>query len=274
MIAAPMLMPRHAAPRLAPLRRASARSATRALVTLAAASLLLAACGSADPTGPSNASFPVSAPASTPLSTPMSTPTPVPTPSPSPSFTNPPDAALEAVIPDVAAGSTVVKPAPDQYGMTPGDIAPAYGEIGNRFRSLAVAYVEPRKLSLYAMRLDGAPVTTAALRPYLATAGRYVGIAGLHPEAWKRTTVGGNVVWVRPEDNATAAGTMIYTWAAQDYVFLMIGTDAKINAAMLAALPGEAAPTPSPAPSRSPGASGSPQASASASASPSASPAP
>ena len=262
MIAAPMLMP----------RLASLRLGTLGLVTLTAASLLLAACGSAEPTGPSNASFPGSAVPSSPVSSTAPTPTPVPTPSPSPSYTNPPDAALEAIIPDTAGGAKVVKPASDQYGMTPGDIAPAFGEIGNRFRSLAVAYIEPRQLSLYAMRLEGDPVTTAALRPYLATAGRYVGIAGLHPEAWKRTTVGGNVVWVRPEDNATAAGTMIYTWAAQDYVFLMIGTDAKINAAMLAALPGEAAPTPSPVPSRSPGASGSPQASASASASPSASP--
>ncbi len=232
------------------------------------AALLLAACGSTEPTGPSAGSFPGSAVPSSTVSIPAPTPTPVPTPSPSPSYTNPPDAALEAVIPDMAGGAKVVKPASDQYGMTPGDIAPAFGAIGNRFRSLAVAYVEPRKLSLYAMRLEGNPVTTAALRPYLATAGRYVGIAGLHPEAWKLTTVNGNLVWSRPEDNATAAGTMIYTWAAQDLVFLMIGTDAKINAAMLAALPGEAAPAPSAVPSGSPGASASAPASASASISP------
>jgi hypothetical protein len=57
---------------------------------------------------------------------------------------------------------------------------------------------------------------------------------------------------VRPEDNATAAGTMIYTWAAEEFVFLMIGVDDAVNRALFAALPGEAAPTPTPRPSRSP----------------------
>ena len=233
------------------------------MASLAAAVLVLAGCGSTTPTGTPLISLPASA---APSATPAPTPTPVPTPSPTPSYTNPPDATLEAVIPDRVAGSPVVKPPPDEFGLTPGDVAPAYGDIGNRFRSLALAYVEPRKLSLYAMRVEGDPVTTADLRPYLATAGRYVGIAGLHPEAWKRATVGGNTVWVRPEDNATAAGTMIYTWAAQDYVFLLIGTDDRINQAMLAALPGEPAPTPRPSPSRSatPTPSGSPSPSPSA----------
>lgn len=149
--------------------------------------------------------------------------------------------------------------------MTPGDVAPAYGVIGSRFRSLVVAYVEPRKLSLYAMRLEGNRVTTAQLQPYLATAGQYVGIHGLHPEAWAMKTIGDHVVWVRPEDNATATGTMIYTWAADEYVFLMIGTDDRINRAMLAALPGEAPPKPTPSPSGSPGTSGSTRPSAIAS---------
>jgi hypothetical protein len=162
----------------------------------------------------------------------------------------------------------VVKPAADQYGMTPGDVGLRYGEIGARFRSLAVAYIEPRKLSLYAMTVEGDAVRTRDLEPYLATAGRYVGIAGLHREPWKLTAIGDHLTWVRPEDNATAAGTHIYTWASNHYVFLMIGTDEKINQAMLAALPGETPPsTPSPSPSSSPGASGSPKTSASAGAS-------
>ncbi len=42
---------------------------------------------------------------------------------------------------------------------------------------------------------------------------------------------------------------MIYTWATDGYVFLMIGTDDALNQAMLAALPGEPPPTPSPRPS-------------------------
>jgi hypothetical protein len=246
-------------------RFAVLRRATVGLVALLAASTVLAACGSAEPTGPSTPAISASGLASASL-TPAPTPTPVPTPSPSPSYTNPPDARLEQVIPGTVAGATVVKPSSDEYGLTPGDIAPAFGEIGNRFSSLALAYIEPRKLSLYAMRLDGEPVKTAELRPYLATAGRYVGIAGLHPEAWKRATLAGHVVWARPEDNATAAGTMIYTWAAEDYVFLMIGTDERINRAMLAALPGEPAPSSTPKPSGSPAAS--------ASASPSANPSP
>jgi hypothetical protein len=263
MIAAPMRIPRSVALRPSTISR-SAR-----VCALLVASLLLAACGSITPTGTPSVSLPASA---APSATPAPTPTPVPTPSPSPSYTNPPDAALEDVIPDTVAGSPVVKPPPDEFGLTPGDVAQAFGPIGNRFRSLALAYVEPRKLSLYAMRLEGQPVKTADLRPYLATAGRYVGIAGLHPEAWRRQTLGGNVVWVRPEDNATAAGTMIYTWAAQDYIFLMIGTDPKINAAMLAGLPGEPAPSPSPSPSGSPTGSLAPTPSAPPTASSSASP--
>ena len=62
----------------------------------------------------------------------------------------------------------------------------------------------------------------------------------------------GHLVWVRPEDNATVAGTMIYTWAADEYVFLLIGVDDGVNRAIVAALPGEPPPTPSPVPSRSP----------------------
>jgi len=99
------------------------------------------------------------------------------------------------------------------------------------------------------MRMNPPTVTTADLKPYLAAAAEYVGIAGLHPEAWKLQPIAGHVVWVRPEDNATLPGTHVYTWVADDLVFLMIGVNETQNLAMLAGLPGEAPPTPSPAPS-------------------------
>ena len=71
-------------------------------------------------------------------------------------------------------------------------------------------------------------------------------------EPWSLTEAGGHQVWVRPEDNATAAGTMIYTWSSGEYVFLLIGVDDAVNRAIVAALPGEPAPTPSPIPSAEP----------------------
>ena len=108
------------------------------------------------------------------------------------------------------------------------------------------------------MRVDGDPVATEDLEPHLATAGRYVGIAGLHREPWVNEVVGGNLVWTRPEDNATALGTHIYTWSSGEYVFLLIGTDDAVNRAIVALLPGEAAPTPPPSPSLSPDSSPSP----------------
>ncbi|HEX2140755.1 MAG TPA: hypothetical protein VHK28_00585, partial [Candidatus Limnocylindria bacterium] len=95
-------------------------------------------------------------------------------------------------------------------------------------------------------------VTTEELEPHLETAGRYVGIAGLVREPWELQTIEGRLAWVRPEDNATAAGTMIYTWAADDLVFLMIGVNDTVNRALFAALPGEAAATPVPSPSGTP----------------------
>ena len=136
--------------------------------------------------------------------------------------------------------------------MTPGDIGEVYGDIGLRFIALQVAYVESPRLSLYAMRLRPPFPPTRDLEPYLASAGQYVGIAGLHREPWKLQAVADRLVWVRPEDNATVAGTMIYTWAADEYVFLLIGVDDSLNRALLAALPGEPLPTPSPRPSGSP----------------------
>jgi hypothetical protein len=186
----------------------------------------------------------------TPSPTLAPTPTPTPTPEPTPRFTNEPDAELVGLIPETAAGATVVRAPLDEFGLTPGDVGTAYGEIGNRFASLAIAYVEQPRATLYAMRVDGDPVATADLEPHLATAARYVGIAGLDPEPWRSAMVGGHPVWLRPEDNATAAGTMIYTWAAGEFVFLLIGVDDAINRAIVGALPGEAPPSPTPAPSR------------------------
>jgi hypothetical protein len=222
------------------------------LITLA---LALAACPAAQPTvSPS----PSPSEPSSPSPTLAPTPTPTPTPPPTPRFTNEPDPELAGLIPTSAAGATVVVAPFDEFGLTPGDVGTAYGEIGDRFASLTIAYVEQPRATLYAMRVDGDPVATADLEPHLATAGRYVGIAGLDPEPWSSATVDGHVVWVRPEDNATAAGTMIYTWAAGEYVFLLIGVDDTVHRAIISALPGEAPPTPTPAPSRSPSPAASP----------------
>jgi hypothetical protein len=239
-------------------RRAGARAAAARTVTRAAGSFvpalllaatILAACGESSPTA-----TPLPSPTSTaPTPAPTPTPTPSPTPEPTPQYTNPGDAALVALIPTEVAGATVVVPPVDEFAYTPGDFAEAYGELGLRFTALQVAYVSrPRSLSLYAARVSPPSVTTAELEPYLATAGRYVGINGLVRDPWQLKTIDGKVVWVRPEDNATALNTMIYTWAADGYVFLMIGVDDAVNQGMLAALPGEAAPTPTPAPSRPP----------------------
>ncbi|MGH2457100.1 MAG: hypothetical protein ACRDHD_12690, partial [Candidatus Limnocylindria bacterium] len=185
------------------------------------------------------------------------TPTPAPTAPPTPRYTNPPDEELTALIPAEVAGHAVSIPPPTDFAYTPGDFGEAYGQLGLRFTALQVAFVPTPRLSLYAARVDGPPVETSELEPHLETAGRYVGIAGLVREPWELVTIGDRVAWVRPEDDATAAGTMIYTWAAGEYVFLLIGVDDTLNRALFAALPGEAAPTPSPRPSRSPAPSGS-----------------
>ena len=216
------------------------------VVALMVAAVLLAAC-STQPT-------PSLAPSTSP--TPAGpTPTPMPTPVPTPFFSNLPDPALVALIPEEAAGQTVVIPPITEFSITPGDIGEVYGEIGLRFRSLQLAYISRPRLSLYAMRMQPPFAATADLEPYLAEAGRYVGISGLHREPWSLEAVAGHLVWVRPEDNATLRGTRVYTWAVDGYVFLMIGVDEAQNLAMLAGLPGEPSPSPTPLPSVSAGAS-------------------
>jgi hypothetical protein len=231
--------------RLAALRLAGAAS-----LGLAAA-VALGACTIADATPTVE---PTPSVAATPTPRPSPTATPSPTPAPTPRYTNEPDPELAALIPTQAAGATVVVAPFDEFALTPGDIAVAFGEIGNRFASLVLAYVEQPRTTLYAMRVDGPEVATADLEPHLATAGRYVGIAGLDPEPWEAAVVAGHQVWTRPEDNATAAGTHIYTWSSGDIVFLLIGVDDAVNRAIIEQLPGEAAPTPAPSPSESPSA--------------------
>lgn len=197
-----------------------------------------------------------------PPATAAPTPSPSPTPSPTPRFTNEPDAELAALIPEAVNGIPVSVAPVEEVALTPGDVGLAYGDVGARFASLVVAYVEQPRLTLYAMRVDGEPVATQDLEPYLASAGRYVGIAGLDPQPWELTAVGGHQVWSRPEDDATAAGTTISTWSSGEYVFLLIGVDDALNNALIAALPGEPVPSPTPTerPPASPGGSASPDA--------------
>ena len=191
-------------------------------------------------------------PTPTPSQSAGPTPTATPTPAPTPLFSNAADPALIALIPTTVAGRTVKIPAGTDFSITPGDIGQVYGEIGARFKTVQIAYLSrPKLLSLYAMRVDPPFPDTAALEPYLAEAGRYVGIAGLHREPWALKTVVGHVVWMRGADNATLPGTHVYTWAAEGLVFLMIGVDEGQDTAMLAGLPGEAPPTPAPLPSPS-----------------------
>ena len=238
-------------------RLASLRPAGAAGLALVAA-VALSACSTPQETPeptPSGA-------APTPTSTPGPTPPPSPSPEPTPRYTNGPDPDLAELIPTEAAGAVVVVAPFDEFALTPGDIAVAFGEIGNRFSSLVLAYVEEPRMTLYAMRVDGPEVTTRDLRPHLATAGRYVGIAGLDPEPWRSAVVARKRVWVRPEDNATAAGTHIYTWSSGDVVFLLIGVDDTVNRAVIQQLPGEPPPTPRPEPSGSPTPSAEPSASA------------
>ncbi|MDQ2933486.1 MAG: hypothetical protein M3R49_00640 [Chloroflexota bacterium] len=208
--------------------------------------VILIGCTTAEPLRTPRASAPAQS------AEPRASPSPTPTPIPSPRYTNEPDPTLAALIPRSAAGATIVVVPPDEYGLTPGDIGEPFGDLGGYFHSLVIGYVLRPRATLYAMRVEGRTIVTRELRPHLAEIGRYVGIAGLHPEKWRSAALPGHLVWVRPEDNATAAGTMIYAWAADQYVFLLIGVDDRVNRAVIAALPGEAPPTPTPVPSRSP----------------------
>jgi hypothetical protein len=239
-------------------RLASLRPAGAASLALAAA-VAVAGCSTGDTTPAPTPSLTAEPTASL---APVPTPTASPTPAPTPRFTNEPDPRLAELIPTEAAGAVVIVAPFDEFALTPGDVAVAFGEIGNRFSSLVLAYVEEPRTTLYAMRVDGPDVATEDLEPHLATAGRYVGIAGLDPEPWEADVVGGNQVWVRPEDNATAAGTHVYTWSSGDVVFLLIGVNERVNRAIIGQLPGEPAPTPRPDPSRSPSPSAEPSASA------------
>jgi hypothetical protein len=230
------------------------RRAELAVVALVA--VILVACTTAEPLRTPGAS--ATAESAKPTPSPTASPSPTPSPIPTPRYTNEPDPALAAVIPPSAGGATIVVVAPDQYGLTPGDVGEPFGDLGRYFHSLLVAYVEQPRVTLYAMRVEGRAVVTSDLRPHLAAIGQYVGIAGLHPEAWSSAELPGHLVWVRPEDNATLAGTMIYTWAADEFVFLLIGVDDAVDRAIIAALPGEPPPTPTPAPTRSPSQTASP----------------
>lgn len=214
-----------------------------------AAATGLAACSTAETPDTSEPRPSSAVPSSS--QTPAVTASPTPSPAPTPRFTNEPDEELAALIPTEAAGVDVVIAPFDEFALTPGDIGLAFGDIGDRFASLVLAYVPQPRTTLYAMRLDGEPITTDDLEPHLATAGRYVGIAGLDPDPWEAGEAGGHAVWVRPEDNATAAGTMIYTWSDGELVFLLIGVDDTVNRAIIEQLPGEPAPPPTPAPTES-----------------------
>ncbi len=218
--------------------------------TAAAIVLLVSAACSADST-PSDAA-PTTSTAPTPRPTPAPTPEPTPTPDPTPRFTNAPDPELAALFPASVNGVTLVVAPIESFALTPGDVGLAYGELGVRFETLAIAYSEQPRLTLYAVRVAGA-VTTEDLEPYLATAGRYVGIAGLDRESWELTEAGGHRVWTRSGDRATAAGTVIYTWAGGEFVFLVIGVNDTVMRGLIAALPGEPFPTIQPVPSGSDG---------------------
>lgn len=177
-----------------------------------------------------------------PTASPTPTQSPTPTPGPTPRFTNPPDPDLAALIPSSAAGAEVMVVPVEEFALTPGDVGLAYGEVGLRFESLAIAYVTQPRTALYAMRVDGPGVSTADLEPHLATAANYLGAAGLHRQPWRRAVVGGHSVWVRSGDIATGTATRIYTWAGGEFVFLLIGVDDRVNQALIAALPGEPPP--------------------------------
>jgi hypothetical protein len=218
----------------------------------------VAACSSTNPSQTVSPSGQASPTGGLVSQVPEATPSPLPTPLPTPSYTNPADPQLAAIIPTRVRRIDIQVPRTDQFAVTPGDFGSVYGELGLRFRSLQVAYVVEPRLSLYVVRVDQPVPTTRSLEPYLATAGQYVGIAGLHRKPWRYRSIGDRVAWVRPEDNATLAGTFVYTWAAGEFVFLMIGNDDTFNRAVFAALPGEERDGHTPAPTASSAASAEP----------------
>lgn len=225
MIGSPMPMPRSAA-------RSQRASSVLSIMLLGA---VLAACASTPSASP-QASVRIASPAG-------SLP---PTPQPTPRFTNLPDPTLAALIPSALLGRAVTVPPITDFGLTPGDVGGVYGELGLRFHSLQLAFIgRPHLLSLYAVGVDPPIVATVDLEPYLATAGQYVGVAGLHREPWTLRAIGGHQVWARPGDEAMITGATVYTWAAGGYLFLLVGVDPDQDAAMLAVLPGEAAAVPS-----------------------------
>jgi len=247
------------------LRPAAARPLGRAHTPwIALLAVVLAACGTPSPS-PSPSGSGLVAPSASAVAissgTPLPTPTLAPTPMPTPTYTNPADPELVALIPTRLQGITINVPPREQFAYTPGDFGSAYGELGLQFSALQIAYVEEPRLSLYVARVQEPFPTTRSLEPHLATAGQYVGIAGLHREPWRYRRIAGRVAWERPEDHATVAGTHIYTWAADGYVFLMIGVDDRFNRALLATLPGE----PAGSAEASPSANASPSARATAS---------
>ncbi|MEP7081884.1 MAG: hypothetical protein ABI841_02785 [Chloroflexota bacterium] len=223
-----------------PIRRPVALRGRPAAVAVTAL-LVLAGC-SAD-TAPTD-STPATAAASTARPTPAPTPPPTPTPEPTPRFTNAPDPELAALFPASVNGVPLIVAPVESFALTPGDVGLAYGELGVRFETLAIAYAEQPRLTVYAVRVDG-PVSNEDLEPHLASAGRYVGIAGLEREPWVLTEAGGHPVWSREGDRATAAGTVIYTWAGAEFVFLVIGVNDAMIRSLIAALPGEVLPVPS-----------------------------
>ena len=229
--------------------RFASRRLCGAVTLWLAASVLIAACSTAE-TSPTPDPTPDPTPGVT--ATPAPTASPTPTPVPTPRFTNEPDEGLTGVIPATAGPAQVIVAPLNEVALTPGDVGLAFGELGPRFSSLALAYVEQPRTSLYAVRVDGDPITTEELEPHLATAGRFVGIAGLDPDPWELSEAGGHKVWVRGEDNATASGTMIYTWSSGEFVFLLIGVDDTVNRALIEQLPGDPAPSPTPVPTESP----------------------
>ena len=235
------------------LRRLVAPRGRMVLPIAGVLALGVAGCSAAAPSPSPTA---VAASASASATPPVPTPTPSPSPPPTPHFTNPADAGLAALFPSTVAGLPLVVAPTDEFALTPGDVGLAYGEIGLDFASLAIAYVEQPRLTLYAVRTDGDPVSTEDLEPHLATAGRYLGIAGLDREPWELITVADRQVWTRPGDIATAAGTVLYTWSDGEFVFLLIGVDDAVNRALIAALPGEPPPPTTPDPSPDPSASG------------------